>query len=74
MWPQPDCGVLIGLGQIALWRGITEGAARVAFERGEIITFKRRGRNCRFALKSAQNDFWRRQGEKHLAIAETSCD
>jgi hypothetical protein len=66
--PAPDCDLLTGIEQVAQWYGITEGQVRARIAHGEIVVFKIAGRNTIYALKSDQNDLWKKQAETYRAI------
>jgi hypothetical protein len=65
--PAPDCDLLVGIGQLAAFHGLSIGQAKVLIADGIITTFKMPPRNTVFALKSSNAVRWKAAERAHRA-------
>ena len=65
--PAADCDLLIGVGQIARWFGLTAGQTNTRIDGGDIVTFKLPGKTTVYALKSENDAHWRAAAAAHRA-------
>jgi len=65
--PAADCDLLIGIGQIAAFHGISDGQCSSLIDGGIITTFKVPPRNTVLALKSENAAHWKGLSRAHRA-------